>query len=153
MSFGLPKSAVCVFAFDSFGKILSVTRRNTDIWSLPGGKVDPGETLEAALYRETLEETGFALMRRPFVPIYSEVVVGDDRRDYYCTAFWYPEVIDTPTEYDGMTWNLEEGITVSFITIDELLTGAFADFNRRALDNLGRFPINKKGFCLDRNKR
>ncbi len=44
-------------------KLLFVQRALNDshrpgLWEFPGGKVDHGEALEAARYRETLEETG-----------------------------------------------------------------------------------------------
>lgn len=134
----LPQAAVCLFAFDEKGKVLSVTRRNTDQWSLPGGKVDEGEQLTGALFREVKEETGFFLVERIFIPIYSEVVLGDDGNDFYCTAFLYPKTLPCFEGDDGYVWSQEEGIDVSFITVDTLLTGAFSEFNKRALVSAAR---------------
>ena len=39
-------------------EVLLVHRPRYDDWSLPKGKLDPGETFEAAARREVLEETG-----------------------------------------------------------------------------------------------
>jgi 8-oxo-dGTP diphosphatase len=38
-------------------------------WSLPGGKVDPGEDVAAAIVREVLEETGLVVKAGPLVEI------------------------------------------------------------------------------------
>ncbi len=40
------------------GQVLLVHRPRYDDWTLPKGKLDPGETFEAAALREVLEETG-----------------------------------------------------------------------------------------------
>jgi 8-oxo-dGTP diphosphatase len=47
---------------ESKGKLLVCQRRRDDsfalMWEFPGGKIKPGESLEAALARELLEELG-----------------------------------------------------------------------------------------------
>lgn len=48
-------------AFDGDGRLLLVRRANPPAqgrWSLPGGRVEPGERGEDAVVREVLEETG-----------------------------------------------------------------------------------------------
>lgn len=40
------------------GEVLLVHNTDDDGWSLPGGKVEYGETLVEALEREVMEETG-----------------------------------------------------------------------------------------------
>ena len=53
----------CVGAiiFDAAGRLLLIRRGHppgAGLWSIPGGRVEPGETDDAALRREVLEETG-----------------------------------------------------------------------------------------------
>lgn len=42
---------------DSQGRILLVKSAEADVWGLPAGAIDPGETPEAAVVREVFEET------------------------------------------------------------------------------------------------
>ncbi|MGW4211927.1 NUDIX hydrolase [Lentzea sp. NPDC004789] len=49
---------------DSNGRLLLVRRANPPgegRWSIPGGRVEPGETDEAAVTREVAEETGLSV--------------------------------------------------------------------------------------------
>lgn len=52
------KQAALVLIERPDGAILSVWNRTYLCWGLPGGKVDPGETLAYAARRELFEETG-----------------------------------------------------------------------------------------------
>jgi ADP-ribose pyrophosphatase YjhB (NUDIX family) len=49
---------------DAAGRLLLIRRGHDPgrgLWSLPGGRVEPGETLAGAVEREVLEETGLAV--------------------------------------------------------------------------------------------
>jgi len=58
-----PAPVPCVGAVvrDDAGRLLLIRRGHEPsrgLWSLPGGRVEPGEALEAAVVREVREETG-----------------------------------------------------------------------------------------------
>ena len=55
---------VGALAYDADGRLLLVRRANEPgrgLWSLPGGRVEPGEDDAAALVREMAEETGLVV--------------------------------------------------------------------------------------------
>ncbi len=54
------KRAVSVSVYDSRGYILAVTNRRFGGFTLPGGKVEEGEDVHVAAFRELLEETGLS---------------------------------------------------------------------------------------------
>ena len=59
------KQVVCAVNRDTDGRILLARRAPgqhlAGHWELPGGKVEPGESLKAALQRELLEELGLVV--------------------------------------------------------------------------------------------
>jgi len=49
---------------DGQGRLLLIRRRNepgAGLWSLPGGRIEPGETGDQAVAREVREETGLSV--------------------------------------------------------------------------------------------
>lgn len=53
-------------------RVLLAHRRAIDWWNLPGGAMDPHETLEEALRREVHEETGLEIAVGQLVGVYSK---------------------------------------------------------------------------------
>lgn len=67
---GAARRVPCVGAVvrDDAGRLLLVRRANEPgrgLWSLPGGRVEPGESAEQALVREVREETGLLVTVGP----------------------------------------------------------------------------------------
>ena len=50
--------SVTAVVVDDTGDLLLVHKTDNDLWALPGGGVDPGESVSEAVLREVLEETG-----------------------------------------------------------------------------------------------
>ncbi len=68
------------------GRVVLVKRRYEPLagqWSLPGGRLELGETLEAGLAREMLEETGLHVQVGPVVDVFDRVLLDPERRVRY----------------------------------------------------------------------
>lgn len=101
-------------------KIVLVRRKYEPLkghWSLPGGVVEVGETLETALMREMLEETGLVVDVGPVIEVFDRITRDDDRRvryhfvliDYVC---WRADgVLRAGSDVDAAIWVDAEHLT------------------------------------------
>lgn len=75
---------------DSAGRLLLVRRGHEPslgLWSVPGGRVEPGETDAAAVRREVLEETALAVLVGGLAGTVERPAPGGSLfviRDYHC---------------------------------------------------------------------
>jgi mutator protein MutT len=82
------------------GAILLVRRGKEPLlgrWTIPGGTVELGETLEEALVREMIEETGLRVRPREVLHVFDRVVKegGRVRYHYVIVDYWCERVSGT----------------------------------------------------------
>jgi ADP-ribose pyrophosphatase YjhB (NUDIX family) len=73
------------FTHDS--QIVLVTWNDSD-WTLPGGTIEPGETLQQALAREVWEEACARVLSCAYIGCQRVEHLDEDRPAYYQTRFW-----------------------------------------------------------------
>lgn len=108
------RAGVCVGAAIFYENSLLLLRRIPDYpgeWELPGGSVEVGEKLEAALAREILEETGLSVrIGRPFYASTFEADGQEGRKvtvvaiEYLCETTSKGPIGVSPTEHDAYAW-------------------------------------------------
>lgn len=100
-----------------------LTKHRTRGIEFPGGKVENGESVEAAIIRETYEETGVVIEN---VRQFAEYVVHSDQP--FCKAVFTGEVVEirkNPVLYEtkGAVWFTDEQLNecnnLSFYMLDE----------------------------------
>jgi ADP-ribose pyrophosphatase YjhB (NUDIX family) len=73
--------AVSAFIQDDEGRILMIRRTDNDLYSIPGGQLELGETLSQAALREVREETGIECEVTEVIGLYSNpdhIIAYDD---------------------------------------------------------------------------
>ena len=100
---------VAVVLVDPDGRVLIAKRPEgkamAGLWEFPGGKVDPGETTEAALIRELKEELGVDTAESCLAPLTFASHAYDDFHllmPLYVCRRW--KGIVTPQEGQEVTW-------------------------------------------------
>jgi 8-oxo-dGTP pyrophosphatase MutT (NUDIX family) len=89
--------SVSVHLFDADGRLLLVRQRDGDVWSTPGGMIEPDELPADAAVRELWEETGLLFQPEQVLGVYggADFVVmypNGDQVQYVITAFGGPIV-------------------------------------------------------------
>ena len=90
---------------DKHGRVAVVHRPNYDDWTLPKGKLDPGETFEEAALREVWEETGLRCELVRELPSTEYAVRGRPK----VVRYWLMDVVEDPgfepnAEVDELRW-------------------------------------------------
>jgi len=110
--------AVSAFIQDDEHHILMIRRTDNDLYSIPGGQVEPGETLTQAAVREVKEETGIDIEATDLIGIYSNpnhVIAYDDgevRQEFSICFRGKPQ--------DGALRTSSESSEVLWIPVDKL---------------------------------
>lgn len=103
---GAPLVGVGVAIFNEQGQVILVQRARPPrqgTWGLPGGLIDLGETLVAAVEREVMEELGITIevgdLVTTFEPIYRD---GEGKVEYHYVVleYWAHYLAGTPVAQD-----------------------------------------------------
>jgi ADP-ribose pyrophosphatase len=126
-----PRVAVGAIVFKDH-KVLLVRRGNPpaeDMWAIPGGRVEIGETLQKAAEREILEETGVTI--RALEPAYTFDVIDQDGRGRI--RFHYV-IVDLSADYvRGEPRAGDDAAAARWVSSDELISLSVSSKTRQLL--------------------
>lgn len=103
-----------ILIIDEYNRILMGKRTDNKEWSLPGGSLEVGESLEECICREVLEETGIRVSINSLnfnsVKVIEEPVYKNGRLIHVVSiAYWTKEYNDigldiNPREFEDYRW-------------------------------------------------
>lgn len=108
--------AVGIALFDETGRLL-LQQRPDGAWGLPGGHLEPGESLEEAATREVWEETGLTVRDFELLGVASgkeSVIERAGVKNYYVTAIYRTR------HYSGIPVPGGESLEVGFFAPNHL---------------------------------
>ncbi len=111
--------AAGIIIIDYQGRILLQQRTDNGKWGIPGGALEPGETLEQTASREVLEETGLTVDSLHFFGTYS----GQELHHKYPNGdeVYIVSVVYVSDDYHGqLALDRDESLDLSFFEINNL---------------------------------
>ena len=121
--------------FDEQGQIFLTRRTDNGQWCLPGGGMEPGESVAEACEREVWEETGLRVRVVRLVGVYSHpdqlVVYPDGNKAHIVALHFEAEIID------GAPALSDETTDFGYFAVEELAAlDMFGRHRERILDTL-----------------
>lgn len=113
------QTGASIIVEDSQGRILMQQRADDGNWSYPGGRVEVGETVEAAARREVFEESGLQVGEMELLGVFS----GEELRHVYPDGneVWGIDIVYVSRDYSGVLQAFDgEASRVGFYPIDAL---------------------------------
>ena len=100
------------------GKVLMIKRAappNKNLWAIPGGRLELGETLQEGAEREIFEETNIRI--RAGKPIYTFDLLERDKKG---NVYFHFVVVDLEAEYlEGDINAASDALDVRWVTLEE----------------------------------
>jgi len=95
--------------------------KKIDLWTTPGGRSEPGETLEQTLRRETAEEAGITdLIIEAYLGDVAGAKAGDTVPIFVCRSPEEPRLME-PEKFSEWRWSLIEDVPPNFINPEALV--------------------------------
>jgi len=131
-----PTVAVGAIVLDASGRVLLIQRGRPPAqgkWTLPGGRVELGESLTAAVEREVREETGLAVTCGALVEVVERITQEGDTVWHYVILDYLATATGASTLARG-----DDAADARWFTIDELDRADLTDGLEPVIDKARR---------------
>ncbi|HSX28830.1 MAG TPA: NUDIX hydrolase [Candidatus Saccharimonadales bacterium] len=105
-----PRTIVSCLIFNDAGKLLLLQRHRLagggGYWAPPGGKVEEGESLRAAVTREVQEETGLHVTNLDFAAAHEVIIPSGvvHMQSFVAHLSVVQEIVLDPNEHEAYVW-------------------------------------------------
>ena len=129
----------------SKGHVLLQRRSDNSFWGLPGGALDPGESVEQGAVREVLEETNLHVETVRFVGVYSDPALNCIMRYPDDSIVHYVTLVFECRRLSGDLGISEESTDIGYFPTDDLPADTLVSHLVRIQDTLayGNIPFIK----------
>jgi len=127
-----PVVAGSAAVIDKEGKILLMRRTDNQLWAMPAGQMEVGETPAEAVVRETYEETGIRCIPRALVGIYDSRIWDRGRSHHHVYKFTF--LCEPLNEQNSESFDTRETLEIGWYAENHLPHDLYEGHDKRITD-------------------